>query len=97
MSPKCWPARKKTSVQIQSMHFKARASGALADAQLQRGLARVDGFATRRAQVMVELEDLQGMRTAAAGIRDRVLDNLDVWIERFEREATRRGATVLYA
>ena len=79
------------------MHFKARASGALADVQLQRGLARVDGFAARRARVMLEVEDLPGLRTAAADIRDRVLGNLDVWIERFEREATRRGATVLYA
>src|SRR4029450_10074903 len=30
-------------------------------------------------------------------IRQRALDNLDVWLEVFERNATARGATVLWA
>ena len=84
-------------MQVQSMHFKARAKAALADAGLQRGLAKVDGFAARRAVAMRELDDVEGLRTAAAAIRDRALEDLDVWIETFEREATRRGATVLFA
>jgi len=79
------------------MHFKARASAALKDVGLQRGLAKVDGFAARRASAIRELDDLQGLRTEAAAIRDRVLANLDAWIEAFECEATRRGATVLFA
>ena len=79
------------------MHFKARASAALKDAGLQRGLAKVDGFAARRATAIRELDDLQGLRTEAAAIRDRALANLDAWIEAFECEATRRGATVLFA
>ena len=37
------------------------------------------------------------MRTAAQELRDLVIDNLDLWLERFEEEATRRGATVLWA
>jgi len=84
-------------MQVQSMHFKARAKAALADAGLQRGLAKVDGFAARRAVAMRELDDVEGLRTAAAAIRDRAIEDLDVWIEAFEREATRRGASVLYA
>jgi len=81
----------------QAMHFKARAGAALADVRLQRGLSKVDGFAAKRAVAVRELDDLEGLRTAAAAIRDRVLADMDVWIEQFEREATRRGATVLFA
>jgi L-lactate dehydrogenase complex protein LldF len=29
--------------------------------------------------------------------RNRALEHLDVWLETFEREAARRGTTVLYA
>ena len=84
-------------MQSQAMHFKARAGAALADAGLQRGLSKVDGFAAKRAMAIRDLDDLEGLRTEAAAIRDRALADLDVWIEAFEREATRRGATVLYA
>src|SRR3990170_1467966 len=84
-------------MQSQAMHFKARAGAALADAGLQRGLSKVDGFAAKRAVAIRELDDLEGLRTEAAAIRDRALADLDVWIEAFEREAIRRGATVLYA
>ena len=79
------------------MHFKARAGAALADQALQRGLSKVDGFAAKRALAVLELEDLEGLRTEAAAICDRALAALDAWIETFEREATRRGATVLFA
>ena len=79
------------------MHFKSRASAAIADPRLQRGLAKVDGFAQKRAEVVRLAPDFELWRAAGAAIRDRVLENLDVWIERFEREATRRGTSVLYA
>src|SRR3990172_11793808 len=84
-------------MQSQAMHFKARAGAALADAGLQRGLSKVDGFAAKRSVAMRELDDLEGLRTEAAAIRDRALADLDAWIEAFEGEATRRGATVLFA
>ncbi len=85
-------------MQIQSMHFKARASAALKDVRLQRGLAKVDGFAAKRGEVVRDYGDgFEELRTAGAAIRDRGLESLDAWIEQFEREATRRGATVLFA
>src|SRR3972149_4751320 len=84
-------------MQVHSMHFKSRARAALADPQLQRGLAKVDGFAQKRAEVVSLAGDFELWRTAGTAIRDRVLENLDVWIEQFEREATRRGVAVLYA
>ncbi len=82
----------------QSIHFKARVAGELANAQLQSNMRRFGGrFKIARAKVIGEIDDLEGTRTAAAEARDRALDNLDAWIERFEAEATRRGATVLFA
>src|SRR5512146_2450512 len=85
-------------MQIQSMFFKQRAASAVADRGLRASLADLP-FAERRAKVVFEFgcDRFESLRDAAAAIRDRVLENLDAWIERFEAEATRRGATVLYA
>ena len=80
------------------MHFKKRAVSALADERLQRGMSKM-GFADRRAEAVAAFgaAEFEELRTAGAAIRDRVLENLDTWIERFEAQATRRGATVLFA
>jgi L-lactate dehydrogenase complex protein LldF len=83
---------------VQSVHFKSRVEEKLADASLQYNLQRTRGkFVDKRARAMAELEDVDGLRAAAARIRDEVLAHLDLWLERFEAEATRRGATVLWA
>lgn len=83
---------------VQTVHFKARIAEKLADAQLQHNLQRTRGkFVDKRARAMAELDDVDGLRAAAAQIRDEVLQDLDLWLERFEAEATRRGATVLWA
>ena len=82
------------------MHFKQRAGGALADVKLQGVLKRFGaGFAEKRARARaafgVELFEL--LREEGAAVRDRAIENLDVWLLRFEAEAQRRGATVLWA
>ena len=41
--------------------------------------------------------DFPATRAALKDRRNRALENLDVWLEAFEREATRRGTTVLFA
>jgi L-lactate dehydrogenase complex protein LldF len=83
------------------MHFKARAAQALADETLQENLHKFGsaGLAALRAKAVVEYGsgEFEQLRDTAAAIRDRGLDSLPVLLERFEREATRRGATVLYA
>ena len=78
-------------MQVQSMHFKARAKAALGDTRLQAGLAKVDGFAKRRADVVADYADFDTLRLAGAAIRDRTLQDLDAWIERFEREGHDRA------
>jgi L-lactate dehydrogenase complex protein LldF len=85
-------------MQIQSMHFKERAGQKLADQRLQQNLKKLSTkFVSGRAIAITELDDFEGTRDAAIERRMRAIENLDVWLETFEREATRRGATVLYA
>lgn len=85
-------------MQIQSMHFKQRAGQKLADQRLQENLKKLSTkFVTGRASAITELDDFEGTRDAAIERRMRAIENLDVWLEAFENEATRRGATVLYA
>ncbi len=85
-------------MQVQSMHFKSRAAMKLADARLQKNLAAfADKVINARAAAIAELDDFEGTREAAVERRNRPLAHLDVWLDRFERAATARGATVLYA
>jgi L-lactate dehydrogenase complex protein LldF len=80
------------------MHFKANAHVKLNDAGLQRNLKKIKTkFVEKRRLSLFELDDFEGTRDAARAIRQRALDNLDTWLEIFERNATARGATVLFA
>jgi L-lactate dehydrogenase complex protein LldF len=85
-------------MQIASMHFKERAHVKLHDERLQHNLKKMQGkFVAKRRASLVELDDFEGTRDAGKAIRDRALDNLDVWLDLFETNAAARGATVLYA
>ena len=90
-------------MQSQAMFFKARAADKLADLRLQANLAKartkfVDGRARAVAEYDAEVgADFEALRTAGSRIRERVLENLDVWLETFEERARSRGAEVLYA
>ncbi|HEY0846429.1 MAG TPA: LutB/LldF family L-lactate oxidation iron-sulfur protein [Noviherbaspirillum sp.] len=85
-------------MQIHSMHFKARVGEKLADKRLQQNLKKLSTkFVTGRANAITELDDFEGTRNAAKEKRMRAIENLDVWLETFEKKATSQGATVLYA
>jgi L-lactate dehydrogenase complex protein LldF len=85
-------------MQVQSMHFKARSGQKLADERLQKNLKLLSTkWTVGRANAITELDDFEGTRNEAVARRNRALQNLDVWIERFEQAATARGATVLFA
>src|SRR5208282_5526388 len=85
-------------MQIASMHFKQRAHANLANVQLQDNLQKIKGkFVAKRRDALIELDDFEATREAGRAIRQRALDDLDVWLEIFERNATERGATVLWA
>ncbi|MDR5812959.1 lactate utilization protein B [Caballeronia sp. LZ033] len=84
-------------MQVQTMQFKARAGSKLADERLQQNLKKLSTkFVTGRANAVRDI-DFEATRAALKERRNRALENLDVWLDTFEREATRRGATVLYA
>ena len=84
-------------MRVQSMHFQARVGEKLADTRLQQNLKKLsEKFVSARANVIQEI-DFEATRQAAVERRNRILDRLDVWIEMFERAATARGATVLFA
>lgn len=85
-------------MEIKSIHFKERASERLKNEVLQGALARLKpGAVAARANVITELDDFEGTREAAKQIRQRALDNLDIYLEEFEKNATARGATVYWA
>ena len=85
-------------MQVASMHFKERASERLNDDVLRANLAKIKGkFVANRKRSLSELDDFEATRDAGRAIRQRALDDLDVWLEMFEASAAARGATVLYA
>ncbi|MCW7541484.1 LutB/LldF family L-lactate oxidation iron-sulfur protein [Aquabacterium sp. A7-Y] len=85
-------------MQVQSMFFQARAGQRLADARLQKNLKKLSTkFVTQRADAVRELAEFELIREEAVRRRNAALEKLDIWLEQFEREATRRGATVLWA
>ena len=85
-------------MQVTSMHFKARAHVKLHDQRLQGNLKKMQGkFVAKRRASLTELDDFEATRDAGKAIRNRALENLDVWLELFEKNATARGATVLFA
>ena len=88
-------------MQVQSMHFKSRAQLALENKILQGNLDKFGsgGLALLRTKAVAAYghDEFERLRDAGAAIRDRSLASLDAHIERFEREATRRGARVLFA
>jgi len=81
-----------------AINFNSQVTVKLADVKLQYALARLQSrFVEGRAAVIGEIDDLQETRTAAAAIRDRVLNNLEQWLLQFEQQATARGAIVHWA
>jgi L-lactate dehydrogenase complex protein LldF len=89
-------------MQVRSMFFKANASAKLADPVLQGNLRTAKGkFVDKRRAAIADFQaeggDFEALRDAAEALRDRVLADLDLWLERFETQAQARGATVLWA
>jgi L-lactate dehydrogenase complex protein LldF len=80
------------------MHFKQRASEKLNDTQLRRALDQARGkFVDKRALSLSDFDDFEATREHARQIRDRVIGDLDFYLEKFEQEATARGAQVHWA
>ena len=86
----------------QAMFFQARASEKLNNPILQRALQKAKPlFVGKRAKGIGALPedglDFEALRTACEDIRNRVLNDLDVWLDIFEERAKASGAEVLWA
>ena len=86
----------------QAMHFHARAGEKVRNTALQRTLQKAKPlFVAKRAKGLASLAedglDFELMRSTGKNIRNRILADLDVWLEIFEERATASGAEVLWA
>jgi L-lactate dehydrogenase complex protein LldF len=85
-------------MQVESKRFKQVAARKMVDPALQQALKKMQvKVIPGRASAVGELGNFEEIREAAKQIRNRALESLDVWLERFEREATARGTTVHWA
>src|SRR5215217_1429894 len=85
-------------MQLTSDRFKDTARAKLADGNLQAALNKLQtNFVKGRADRVAELDNFEAIRDAAAEIRERALQNLDLYLAEFERNATARGTVVHWA
>ncbi|MEW5890694.1 MAG: LutB/LldF family L-lactate oxidation iron-sulfur protein [Pseudomonadota bacterium] len=85
-------------MQVTSNQFRQKAHDNLNDPTLQRALKLVKvKFVPNRAAAVAEFGAFEPLREAGKEIRNRALADLDVYLERFEQEATARGAVVHWA
>jgi len=82
-------------MQITSQDFKRVSSLKLTDPQLQKAMGNAKGkLVVTRARSILELDNFEDIREAAARIRDFGLQHMDVLLEEWERNATAAGTIV---
>ena len=82
-------------MQPTSATFKGNATGALADAKLQKALGHIKtGFIERRRKAAERLPEFEALRDAAKAIKDHTLAHLDLYLERFEARVIAAGGQV---
>ena len=75
--------------------FKQNVHGALANAQLQKAMGQARGnFIKKRADAAARLPEFEALRDAARDIKNHALENLDFYLERFERKVIESGGQV---
>jgi L-lactate dehydrogenase complex protein LldF len=81
-----------------SPKFPDAARTALANTQLRSNLRKATGtIRGRRAAAVSEMTDWEDLRLAGEAVKDEVLANLDVYLERLEKSVTDRGGVVHWA
>jgi L-lactate dehydrogenase complex protein LldF len=78
--------------------FPVAAKAALADSQLRSNMRNATHtIREKRARVIGELDDFEGLRQGAADIKDDVMSNLGRYLVQAEEALTQAGATVHWA
>jgi L-lactate dehydrogenase complex protein LldF len=82
-------------MQPTSPQFKQNARNAIADDPLQAALAKLAvGFPMRRAEAAARLPEFEDLRDTARDIKTHVLENLDHYLEAYEKKVTESGGHV---
>jgi len=82
-------------MELTSSAFKTNARDALVDPRLQKALRNVPaGFQTKRAKARAGLPEFDQMRDRGRDVKNHVLENLDLYLERFEQKVTEAGGQV---
>ncbi|MEQ1719277.1 MAG: LutB/LldF family L-lactate oxidation iron-sulfur protein [Hyphomicrobium sp.] len=85
-------------MQHPSGNFETRAAAGMSNEGLQSLLGGLkSGFVGNRRRAVAEFAGFEELRTQGAAIKDHVLENLDSYLETYEREVTRRGGIVHWA
>lgn len=85
-------------MQVTSQSFKENAKEALKDKNLQKALTKVRGnFINKRKAAVDELPEFDTLRDNARDIKNHTLDNLDLYLEEFEKKVTDQGGHVHWA
>ncbi|MBN9062560.1 MAG: iron-sulfur cluster-binding protein [Rhizobiales bacterium 65-9] len=81
-----------------SPQFKANATRALADPNLQAALLKMrTGFIDRRAAAVDRLPEFDALRDSARDIKNHTLAHLDLYLEEYERNVRAAGGQVHFA
>jgi len=85
-------------MQVLSNQFKQAASLKLADAKVQKALRNAKGkLVVARSRSILELDNFEEIREAAARVRDFGLQHMDVLLEEWEKRAIAAGTIVHWA
>ncbi len=78
--------------------FVENAREAVADRRLHKALSNMKaGFQNKRAATVAKLPEFEALRDQGRDIKNHVLANLDLYLERFERRVTQAGGQVHWA
>jgi len=85
-------------MQPTSHAFKANVREALGDDTLQRALGNMKtGFIGKRAAAVARMPEFEALRDQGRAIKNHTLENLDFYLETFERNVTNAGGHVHWA
>jgi len=78
--------------------FETRAVAGISDRALQEALGGLRrGFVANRGRAVAAWPDFEALRAEGQAIKDHALANLDLYLERYEAEVTKRGGVVHWA
>jgi L-lactate dehydrogenase complex protein LldF len=81
-----------------SADFKANSRLALADPQLQRALSGLPGgLVAQRTAARAGLPEFESLRNVGRDVKNHMLENLDLYLARYEAKATANGTQVHWA